>query len=194
LDRETRNAYLSMGIVLLGGPIGRDEAAEVLSRIEYLKLRNPAGEVRLLINSPGGMVNCSLAIYKEMMVLDTVATGCAGMADGSAAMLLAAGTRGRRSAMAHSVIHVADVWSTCDGPIPSGKASQIGALRDRLIGIWTNCTGERESVIRRWMTEEKRFDAEEALAAGIIDFVVPQGEECGGDNGDLLGLFHAGQD
>jgi ATP-dependent Clp protease protease subunit len=190
LDEKTRNAYLSQGIVLLGGVIGKTEAIEVLSRIEYLRRHRPGREIKMLINSPGGMVKYSLAIYDEMKKLEVpIATGCAGMADGSASMLLAAGTRGRRSSLSHAVVHVTDIWSAKDGIPAPEQLEKVEYFRKKFIDIWAGCSGQTEDVVRGWMNSQKRFTAEEALHAGIIDFVVPTDEEPGGENGNIPGLF-----
>ncbi len=196
LDEKTRNFYLSRGIVLLGDILGKAEAIEVLARIEYLSQRRPGREVRLLINSPGGVAKYSLAIYDELRNLSVpVATGCAGMADGAAAVLLAAGTKGRRGALAHAVIHVTDVWSASDGQPTPEQFEGIEKLRERFVEIWAGCTGRTGEVVRHWMSSQKRFSADDALQAGIIDFVVPEEERDGGqEDGYVLRLFRARED
>lgn len=195
MDEKTRNWYLAQGIVLLGSPIDKSEAIEVLARLEYLSVHRPGREIKMLINSPGGMVRYSLAIYDEVKKLAVpVATGCAGMADGSAAILLMAGTSGRRSALSHAVIHVAGVWRTAKGLETPEKMEEIEKVRKRLVEILSDCTGRPEEVVLEWMNSQKRFTAQEALEAGIIDFVVPQESCLGGEDGGILGLFRPCED
>ena len=189
MDEKTRNWYLSHGIVLVGDAIGKDEAIEVLARLEYLESHNPGEEVKILINSPGGSLKYSFAIYEAIRNLRVpVAIGCAGMADGSAALILASGTRGRRSALAHSVIHVTDIWRASGELRAPEQLEEVENLRDRLVNLWVECTDRDSDTIRNWMNSERKFTAHEALDAGIIDFVVPV-DESGGEDGDILGLF-----
>jgi ATP-dependent Clp protease protease subunit len=189
LDEKTRNWYLSHGIVLIGGAIGKEEAIEVLARLEYLESRKPGEEVKILINSPGGSVKYSLAIHGAIRKLQVpVATGCAGMADGSAALLLASGTKGRRSALPHAVIHVTDLWRASDDLRAPEQLEEVDRLRGRLLDLWVGCTGHDAATVRNWMSSQRRFTAAEALEAGIVDFIVPSGKS-GGENGDILGLF-----
>lgn len=196
MDEKTRNFYLSRGIVLLGDILGKAEAIEVLARIEYLTQNRPGKELRLLINSPGGVAKYALAIYDELGKLDIpVATGCAGMADGAAAVLLAAGTKGRRGALEHAVIHIADVWSASDGQPTPEQLEEIEKLRERFEQIWSDCTGNSEDIIRGWISSQKRFSAQEALEAGIIDFVVPEKEKNGRqEDGYVFRLFRDRED
>lgn len=195
MDEKTRNWYLSRGIVLLGDPIGKSEAIEVLARLEFLTTHRPGQEIKLLINSPGGMAHYSLVIYDEIKKLSVpVATGCAGMADGAAAILLMAGTNGRRSALSHSVIHVAGVWRAAEGLDTPEQMEEVEKVRSRLVEIMTTCTGQPEEVALEWMNSQKEFSAQEALHAGIIDFVVPQEKGLGGEDGIILGLFRPCED
>jgi ATP-dependent Clp protease protease subunit len=178
--------------VLVGGAIGKSEAIEVLARLEYLETHHPGEEVKILINSPGGSVKYSLAIFEAIRKVNVpVATGCAGMADGSAALILASGTKGRRSALAHAVIHVTDIWRASAELHVSEQLEELEKLRDRLLNLWVDCTGRGSEAVRDWISSERRFSAHEALEAGIIDFVIPA-EESGGKDGDILGLFRAG--
>ncbi len=189
MDEKTRNWYLSHGIVLIGDAIGKAEAIEALARLEYLESRRPGEEVRILINSPGGSLKYSMAILEAIGKIDApVATGCAGMADGSAALLLASGTKGRRGALAHAVLRVTDVWRASDELQAPEQLEEIEKLRGRLAGLWVGCTGQKAETVRGWMSSERAFSAREALEAGIIDFIVPV-EESGGENGNILGLF-----
>jgi len=189
LDEKTRNWYLFHGIVLIGDAIGKDEAIEVLARLEYLESHRPGEEVKILINSPGGSLKYSLAIHEAVSRLQVpVATGCAGMADGSAALILASGTKGRRSALPHAVIHVTDLWRASDDLCVPEQLEEMERLRERLVSLWVGFTGRDTGTVRNWMSSQRRFSAREALEAGIIDFTVPTGES-GGEDGDILGLF-----
>ncbi len=190
MDEKTRNSYLAQGVVLLCDAIGKSEAVEVLARIEYLALHRPGEEIRFLINSPGGQVKYSLAIYEAVKGLSVpVATGCAGMADGSAALLLASGTKGRRGALSHSVIHVTDIWRARDGIDKPEQIEEVERIRKQLAKTWAECTGRPEKVVSGWMSSQKRFTASEAVEAGIIDFEVPGADTLGGGDVDILGLF-----
>ena len=190
MDEKTRNYYLSHGIVLLNGLLGKSEAVEALARIEFISKKAPGEEIKILINSPGGVAEYAIVIREELAKLQVpVATACAGMADGSAALLLASGTNGKRSALSHSVIHITDIWSSKDGTLTPEKLDNIEKLRARLASIWEECTGQAGQVVRDWMSAEKRFTAEEAVEAGIIDFTISQDDICGGQDGSLFGLF-----
>ena len=151
-------------IVFLGAPINDDVANIIIAQLLFLEADNPDKDIYLYINSPGGVVSAGMAIYDTMQHLRApVNTICMGMAASMGSFLLAAGTKGKRSALPHSRIMIHQ---------PSGGAQGTAAdIVDLNHQILARHTGQPIETIERDMDRDRFMSAEEAKAYGLIDSV-----------------------
>jgi len=158
-------------------PIITDMTANlVIQQLLYLQYENRNQEIHFYINSPGGSVTATLAIYDTMQFLECpVATYCMGMAASGAAILLAAGTKGKRYALPHAKVMIHQPWS--QGMF--GQASDVEIemkeiLREkkRLNEILARHTGRTLDVIEAETERNRYFTAQEAKDFGLVDEVL----------------------
>ena len=163
-------------IVFLGGPIVDPVANAVIAQLLFLESEDDKKDIRLYVNSPGGSVPATLAIYDTMQyVKPDVSTICIGMAASGAALLLASGAKGKRFALPNSEVLIHQVMA---GGI-EGQASEIEIsakhvlkLKERLNQILAKCTGKPLSQIESDTDRDYYMDAEEAKKYGILDEVI----------------------
>jgi ATP-dependent Clp protease protease subunit len=158
-------------------PVINDLTANlVIQQLLYLQYENRNQEIHFYINSPGGSVSSTLAIYDTMQFLECpVVTYCMGMAASGAAILLAAGSKGKRYCLPHAKVMIHQPWSQG----MSGQASDVEIemreiLREkqRLNEILALHTGRELSVIEAETERNRYFTAEEAKAFGLVDEVL----------------------
>ena len=167
---------LKENIVFLGTAIDDNAANVVIAQILFLAAEDPQKDISLYINSPGGVTTAGLAILDTMnFVQPDIVTYCVGQAASMAAVLLAAGARGKRYALPYSriVIHQ---------PHASGLGGQAADLdiqtreilrtREMLNGILAGATGQPLERIQRDVDRDYIMDAQQALEYGMIDHVV----------------------
>jgi len=133
-------------IVFLGSPINDDVANVVIAQLLFLQADNPEKDINIYINSPGGSVYAGLAIYDTMQYLTApVSTICMGMAASMGAFLLAAGTKGKRSALPNSriMIHQPSGGSQGTAADIEIQAKEILYARDRINHIWPSTRAGR---------------------------------------------------
>lgn len=162
-------------VVFLGGGIDNDVANLVIAQLLFLDAEDPKKEIQLYINSPGGSVYAGLAIYDTMnYVKAPVATICVGMALSMGAVLLAAGEKGRRSALPNSKIMIHQVLGGAEGPASDIKiqAEEIMSLKDTLNKILSTHTGQEMKRIEQDTDRDFYLNAEQGKKYGIIDRVV----------------------
>ncbi|MCC3771171.1 ATP-dependent Clp protease proteolytic subunit [Streptomyces sp. UNOC14_S4] len=167
---------LSERIVFLGTPVDDVCANDVIAQLVHLEHAGPDRDVSLYINSPGGSTTAMSAIYDTMRFITCdVETVCLGQAGSSAAVLLAAGTPGKRLALpnARVVIHQPSLDGTAEGQVAdlAIHATELLRTRDTLVEMLVRHTGQSAERIRRDIERDKVFDAEGALAYGLIDQV-----------------------
>ena len=168
-------------IIFIGGndgAIDTDSANAIIAQLLYLDGEDPEKEINLYVNSPGGMVTAGLAVYDTMQFIKApVTTICMGMAMSFGAVLLAAGTKGKRYALpqARIMIHQPLIWG---GGI-SGQVTDIeiesNELREnkrRLIDILAKHTGQTAEKVRQDCERNFYMSAQEAKEYGIIDEVI----------------------
>ncbi|MDA8244768.1 MAG: ATP-dependent Clp protease proteolytic subunit [Elusimicrobia bacterium] len=168
-------------IIFIGDPEGAVSTASantVIAQLLYLDAEDPEKEINLYINSPGGMVTAGLAVYDTMQFIKApISTICMGMAMSFGAVLLAAGSKGKRYALPNSriMIHQPLIWG---GGI-SGQATDIEIEskemqenKTRLIEIMAKHTGQSAEKVRADMERNFYLSAEEAAKYGIIDSVL----------------------
>ena len=176
-------------IVFLGTEIHDDIANLIIAQILFLESEDPDKEIQLYINSPGGSVTAGLAIYDTMQyVRSDVVTICLGQAASMGALLLAAGTAGKRQALPNSRVMLHQPWGGFQGQASDVdvQAREILKLRERMNRILANHTNQSIELIEKDTERDYYMSGEEALAYGVIDRVVARHEissDSGGDAG-----------
>ena len=162
-------------IVFLGAPINDEVANIIIAQLLFLDADNPEKDINMYINSPGGHVHSGLAIYDTMQHLRApINTICMGMAASMGSFLLAAGTKGKRSALPHSRIMIHQPSGGAQGQAADIEiqAREILALRARLNGIYAKHTKQPIEGIEKAMDRDKFMTPEEAKTFGLIDEVI----------------------
>lgn len=157
------------------GPITDLLANITIQKLLFLQYENRTQEIHFYINSPGGSVTATLAIYDTMRYLECpVSTYCMGLAASGAAIILAAGTKGKRFALPNSKVMIHQPWGQVGGQISDIEiqATEILKERDRLNRILADHTGQPMEAIERETDRDRYFDAEEAKAFGLVDDVI----------------------
>jgi len=165
-------------IVFLGTPVNDDVANILIAQLLFLEADAPGKEIQLYINSPGGSVPSGLAIYDTMQHISSpVATTCVGMAASMGCFLLAAGRKGRRSALPHARIMMHQPSSGA----AEGSASDIEIVakeilynRAKLFELLGKHTAQPLERIEREFERDRWFSAAEARHYGLIDTVVEE--------------------
>jgi ATP-dependent Clp protease protease subunit len=151
-------------IIFLGTPINDDVANIVIAQLLFLESDNPERDIHIYINSPGGSVSAGLAIYDTMQFLKSpVNTNCMGLAASMGAFLLAAGRKGKRSALPHSRIMIHQPSQGGGG----GTASDIEMNK-----LMAKHTGQPTERIERDTDRDRFMSAAEAKEYGLIDNVI----------------------
>lgn len=167
-------------IVFVGGwegAVTTDSANLIISQLLYLDADDPEKEINLYINSPGGMVSAGLAVYDTMQFVKApIRTMCMGMAMSFGAVLLAAGTRGKRCILSHArvMIHQPLIRGGISGQETDIviEADEMQLLKNRLNSILSLHTGQTEDRLRADMERNFYMSADEAKAYGIVDHVL----------------------
>ena len=162
-------------IVLLGSPIDDTIANLIIAQLLFLEFQDPDKEIHFYINSPGGLVTAGMAIYDTMQYIKApVCTYCVGQAASMGALLLAAGTPGRRYALPHARILIHQPLGGFQGQATEVEiqAREILRLRAEINKILAKHTGQPLS--RREEDTERDFymSSEDAKKYGIIDNVI----------------------
>ncbi|MCQ2105610.1 MAG: ATP-dependent Clp protease proteolytic subunit [Fibrobacter sp.] len=168
-------------IIFLGTPINDEVANNVMAQLIFLEYENPEKDITLYINSPGGYVSAGLAIYDTMQhVCPNIATICIGSCASMAAVLLAAGTKGKRYALPHSriMLHQPSGAATGQSTDIQITAKEIVRTKDTLAEIVAKHTGKSIEEVRTKTDRDFYMSPEEAKEFGVIDEIfVPRKEE-----------------
>ncbi len=162
-------------IILLQGVIHDGNASEVIMKLLYLQSENRRKDIHFYINSPGGSVSATLAIYDTMQMLSCpVDTYCVGLAASGAAVLLAGGTKGRRLALPHSKVMIHQPYGQVGGQVSDIEiqAQEILRTRDLLNDILAQHTGQPLERIAKDTDRDFYMTAEEAKNYGIVDDIL----------------------
>ncbi|MBA7683194.1 ATP-dependent Clp protease proteolytic subunit [subsurface metagenome] len=162
-------------IVFLIGEISYQRAAEVIMKMLYLDNLKRSTEISLYINSPGGSVDDTMAIYDTIRFVGSpVATYCIGRAQSGAAVVLAAGTKGRRHALPHAKVMLHQVWGGVSGQAADIKiqAEEILKAKTMINEILAEHTGQPIEKIAAETERDRYMTAEEAKQYGLIDEVL----------------------
>jgi len=167
---------LSDRIVYVGTPIDDGVANVVIAQLLHLESDSPDAEINLYLNSPGGDPTAMLGIYDTMQFIRaSVATTCVGQAVGAAAVLLAAGTPGRRTVLPHArVVLQQPGQGGTRGDLPDLQvaAKEIGRLRAELDAILASHTGRSSSQVHADTDRDLVLGAGDAVAYGLADAVL----------------------
>jgi len=164
-------------IVFLIGEISYARAAEVIMKMLYLDNLKRETEISLYINSPGGTVDDTMAIYDTIRFVGSpVATYCIGRAQSGAAVILAAGSKGKRFALPHAKVMLHQPWGGVTGQAADIKiqAEEILKARTMINQILAEHTGQSLEKIAAETERDRYMTADEACAYGIIDEVLKQ--------------------
>jgi ATP-dependent Clp protease protease subunit len=162
-------------IVFLVGDINHASAARVMMQMLYLENQKRGQEINFYINSPGGIVDDTLAVYDTMRFMSSpVSTFCIGRAYSGAAVLLAAGEKNRRFILPHAKVMIHQPFGGVGGQAEDIKiqAEQIIKSKAELIQILSRHTGQSVDQVRKDSERDKYFTAEEAKAYGLVDEVL----------------------
>jgi len=167
-------------IVFLGTPVDDMVSNLIIAQLLFLQMTDPKKDIHLYINSPGGSVTAGLAIYDTMQFLTCdVNTYCIGQAASMGAVLLAAGTKGKRYALPNARIMIHQPWGGAQGTASdiSIQAKEILRLKDRLNELLGKHTGKTAEDISNSTDRDNFMSADEAKAFGLVDQVVVSRKE-----------------
>jgi len=163
-------------IIFLGGPIVDSVANSVIAQLLFLAAQDPKKDVQLYINSPGGILTSALAIYDTMQYIKcSISTVCVGLAASGAAVLLAAGTKGKRFALPNSeiLLHQVAVSGVSGEAVEIEiAAKQIIKLKDKINRILAKHTNQPLEKIEKDTDRDFYLSAPEAKDYGLIDEVI----------------------
>jgi len=162
-------------IVFIGSPIDDDVANLVIAQLLFLEAEDPDKDINLYINSPGGIVTAGMAIYDTMQFIKPpVAAVCIGQAASMAAVLLAGGAEGKRTALPNARILIHQPMGGTRGQATDIKiqAEEILRMREHLNGILAKHTGQPMERIAADTERDYYMSADQAKTYGIIDQVV----------------------
>jgi len=162
-------------IVFIGTPIDDNVANLIVAQMLFLQMEDVHKDINVYINSPGGIVTSGLAIYDTMQFVKCdVATYCIGQATSVSAILLAAGAKGKRSALPNSRIMIHQPWGGIKGTAEdiSIHAREILKMRDEINKILANHTGQALEKIQKDTDRDHFMSAMEARDYGLIDEVI----------------------
>ncbi len=162
-------------IVFIGTVVDDLISNLVIAQMLFLQMEDPDKDINVYVNSPGGSVTSGLAIYDTMQfVKPDVATYCIGQATSMGALLLAAGTKGKRFALPHARIMIHQPWGGVQGAASdiSIQAREILRLREKLNEILSIHTGKSLSQVEKDTDRDYFMSAEEAKEYGIVDEVI----------------------
>ncbi len=162
-------------IVFLAGPVTDMNANVVIAQMLYLVSKDPKKDIKLYINSPGGSVTAGLAIYDTMQFIKCpVSTICIGLAASMGAVILAAGTKGKRFALPNAEIMLHQVSGGMQGQATDIEitAKQILKIKSKINEILVSCTGQPISNVERDTDRDFYMTSSEAKTYGLIDDVI----------------------
>lgn len=179
-EMSIEDMLLENRIIFLAGPINDRSASVVIMRLLYLQSIKRDQPINLYINSPGGLVDQTLAIYDTMQFLGcTVATYCIGQASSGAAIVLAAGTKGHRYALPNAKVMLHQPYSGVTGQAEDIRIQAEEVLKDKklLNDILARHTGQDPEKIAREIERDRYMNAQEALEYGIVDEILVDPEK-----------------
>lgn len=171
-------------IIFIQGAIHDGNANESVMKLLYLQSENRRKDIHFYINSPGGSVSATLAIYDTMQILSCpVATYCVGLAASGGAVLLAGGTKGKRFALPNAKIMIHQPYGQVGGQVSDIEiqAQEILKTRDVLNNILAQHTGQPIERIAKDTDRDFYMSAEEAKSYGLVDDILTKHKMPGED-------------
>ena len=162
-------------IIFLGTPIDDQVANVIVAQLLFLSHEDPEKEIRMYINSPGGVIYAGLAIYDTMQVIpNPISTMAIGVTASFGTVLLTAGTKGRRYALPNATIHMHQPLGGAQGQATdiAIQAKQIMRLKALLNDVMAKHTGQPLEVIERDLDRDYYLDAKQAVDYGLVDQIV----------------------
>ena len=162
-------------IIFIDEEITQHTASVVVAELLFLEAQDPDKDINIYINSPGGEVAAGLAIYDTMrFIKPDISTICVGRAASMAAVLLSAGTKGKRYALPNAEIMIHQPLGGFQGQASDIKinADHILAIKDKLNHILADATGQELSVIEKDTDRDNYMTAADAAAYGLVDKVI----------------------
>src|SRR5881409_162447 len=162
-------------IVILGAPIGDDLANLVVAQLLFLESEDPEKDIYMYVNSPGGSVTASLAIYDTMQYIKPeVSTLCVGQAASMAAWLLAAGSKGKRFALPHARIMIHQPLGSVQGQATDIdiQAREVIRLREQMNNVLVRHTGQSLKRIEKDTDRDLFLTGKQAVEYGLVDEVI----------------------
>jgi len=162
-------------IVILGTPVNDTVASTIVAQLLFLESQDPEKDINLYINSPGGVVSSGLAIYDTMQYLKCdVSTTCVGMAASMGAVLLTAGTKGKRNVLPHARVMIHQPLGGVQGQASDIEieAAEILRIKRELTGIIADHSGQSVEQVTKDSDRNKWMSGEEAVEYGLVDNVM----------------------
>jgi ATP-dependent Clp protease, protease subunit len=162
-------------IIFIGDEVTDASANVVIAQLLYLQFENKNQDISIYVNSPGGSVTAGLAIYDTMQfVTCDVATYCLGQASSMGAVLLAAGTKGKRYALPHARVMIHQPWGGTRGTAADIEiaAEEIKRLKGALNKVLAHHTGQTEEQIQSDTDRDYFMSAKESCDYGLVDQVI----------------------
>lgn len=176
-EMSLADMLLENRIIFLAGPIAERTASVVIQQLLYLQSIRRNQDVHLYINSPGGLVDQTLAIYDTMQFMGSeVATYCIGQAASGAAIILMAGTKGKRYILPNAKVMLHQPYGGITGQAEDIRIQAEEVLRDkaRLNGIIAKCTGKPIERVAEDTERDRFMNAKEALEYGLVDEILEE--------------------
>jgi ATP-dependent Clp protease protease subunit len=175
-DQMLKKRFLEQRKIFLWGPVHDESAKHIVDRLLYLDQEKPGEEIKLYINSPGGVVTSGFIIYDTInMISSPVATICMGMAASMGAVLLSAGAKGKRQIFptAEVMIHQPSLGGTIQGRVTDLEihAKQIAKAKEISAQILAENCGQPIERIRKDFDRDYWMGAKEAVEYGIVDSI-----------------------
>jgi len=170
-----RDLLLENRIIFLDGPIMDASANAIVMQLLFLQSESRNQDVHLYVNSPGGSVTATMAIYDTMQFIDCdVCTYCVGLAASGGAIVLAGGTKGKRFVLPHSKVMIHQPYGEVGGQVSDIEiqAKDILDTRQTLNEILSSHTGQPIEIIAKDTDRDRFMTAEEAVKYGLVDEVL----------------------
>src|SRR3990167_8281199 len=175
LSYDIYSRLLKDRIVFIGTPIDDTIANLIIAQILFLQMEDPNKDINIYVNSPGGSVTAGLAIYDTMQFVKcNVSTYCVGQAASMGALLLSAGTKGKRFALPHARVMIHQPWGGAQGSASDIhiQAKEILKLKEQLNEILAKHTSQPLDRIEKDTDRDYFMSAMEAKDYGIVDHVI----------------------
>ncbi|MEI6613316.1 MAG: ATP-dependent Clp endopeptidase proteolytic subunit ClpP [Chrysiogenales bacterium] len=166
---------LKDGVIFLGSAIDDNVANVIIAQLLFLEADDPEKDVSIYINSPGGVISSGMAIYDTMrFIKNDVVTICIGQAASMAAILLAAGSKGKRFALPNSKVIIHQPLGGFEGQATDIliQAEEIRKVKEKIIEILAGHSGQKTDKVALDIERDYIMSADEALKYGIIDSVI----------------------